>query len=67
MTLSAMGLALTPAGGSVCIRLKSRINLRLAAVDILEAWTLLSAFGREGMRLEAVSYWYDKQIVKSYQ
>lgn len=36
MTLSAIGLALTPAGGSVCMRLKSRIRRRLAAVDILE-------------------------------
>ena len=35
MTLSAMGLALTPAGGSVCMRLKSRINLLRAAVDIV--------------------------------
>ena len=35
MTLSAIGLALTPAGGSVCMRLKSRISLRRAAVDIL--------------------------------
>lgn len=34
MTLSAIGLALTPAGGSVCMRLKSRISLRRAAVDI---------------------------------
>ena len=34
MTLSAIGLALTPAGGSVCMRLKSRISRRLAAVDI---------------------------------
>lgn len=37
MTLSAIGLALTPAGGSVCMRLKSRINLLRAAVDILLA------------------------------
>lgn len=29
-----MGEADTPAGGSVCMRLKSRINLLLAAVDI---------------------------------
>ena len=35
MTLSAIGDADTPAGGSVCIRLKSRINLRLAAVDMV--------------------------------
>ena len=35
MTLSAIGLALTPAGGSVCMRLKSRISLLRAAVDIL--------------------------------
>lgn len=35
MTLSAMGLAETPAGGSVCIRLKSRISLLRAAVDIV--------------------------------
>ena len=34
MTLSAMGLALTPAGGSVCMRLKSRIKRLLAAVDM---------------------------------
>ena len=34
MTLSAMGLALTPAGGSVCMRLKSRMSLLRAAVDI---------------------------------
>lgn len=34
MTLSAMGLALTPAGGSVCMRLKSRIRRLLAAVDM---------------------------------
>jgi hypothetical protein len=37
MTLSAIGLALTPAGGSVCMRLKSRISLLRAAVDILVA------------------------------
>lgn len=37
MTLSAIGLALTPAGGSVCMRLKSRINLLRAAVDIVVA------------------------------
>jgi hypothetical protein len=35
MTLSAMGLALTPAGGSVCIRLKSRIKRLRAAVDMV--------------------------------
>lgn len=35
ITLSAMGEADTPAGGSVCMRLKSRINLLLAAVDIV--------------------------------
>lgn len=35
ITLSAIGLALTPAGGSVCMRLKSRISLRRAAVDML--------------------------------
>jgi hypothetical protein len=35
ITLSAIGLALTPAGGSVCMRLKSRISLLRAAVDIL--------------------------------
>ena len=29
-----MGLALTPAGGSVCMRLKSRIRRLLAAVDM---------------------------------
>lgn len=37
MTLSAIGLALTPAGGSVCMRLKSRINLLRAAVDMAVA------------------------------
>lgn len=35
MTLSAMGEALTPAGGSVCMRLKSRIRRRRAAVDMV--------------------------------
>ena len=35
ITLSAIGLALTPAGGSVCMRLKSRIRRLRAAVDIL--------------------------------
>jgi hypothetical protein len=41
MTLSAIGLALTPAGGSVCMRLKSRISLLRAAVDILLFWCSL--------------------------
>jgi hypothetical protein len=35
MTLSAIGLALTPAGGSVCMRLKSRIKRLRAAVDMV--------------------------------
>lgn len=35
MTLSAIGEAETPAGGSVCMRLKSRIRRLLAAVDML--------------------------------
>jgi len=35
MTLSAIGEADTPAGGSVCMRLKSRIRRLLAAVDML--------------------------------
>jgi len=35
MTLSATGDAETPAGGSVCIRLKSRINRRRAVVDMM--------------------------------
>lgn len=44
MTLSAMGLALTPAGGSVCMRLKSRISLLRAAVDIAVALSRWFAF-----------------------
>jgi hypothetical protein len=35
ITLSAIGEADTPAGGSVCMRLKSRIRRLLAAVDML--------------------------------
>ena len=35
MTLSATGDAETPAGGSVCMRLKSRINRRRAVVDMM--------------------------------
>jgi hypothetical protein len=35
MTLSAIGEADTPAGGSVCMRLKSRIKRLRAAVDML--------------------------------
>ena len=35
MTFSAIGEAETPAGGSVCMRLKSRIRRLLAAVDML--------------------------------
>jgi len=34
MTLSATGEAETPAGGSVCIRLKSRMSRRRAVVDM---------------------------------
>ncbi len=41
MTLSEMGLALTPAGGSVCMRLKSRISLLRAAVDMLDGAAFL--------------------------
>ena len=40
ITLSAIGLALTPAGGSVCMRLKSRISLRRAAVDMFSSGPL---------------------------
>jgi hypothetical protein len=35
MTLSGTGEADTPAGGSVCMRLKSRIKRRRAAVDMM--------------------------------
>jgi hypothetical protein len=37
MTLSAIGEADTPAGGSVCMRLKSRIKRLRAAVDMLSS------------------------------
>jgi hypothetical protein len=37
ITLSATGEAETPAGGSVCIRLKSRIKRRRAVVDMVRA------------------------------
>jgi hypothetical protein len=46
MTLSAIGEADTPAGGSVCMRLKSRIRRRRAAVDILKVVEALG-FTRE--------------------
>lgn len=38
MTLSGTGEAETPAGGSVCMRLKSRINLLRAAVLMAMDW-----------------------------
>ena len=36
MTLSATGEAETPAGGSVCMRLKSRMSRRRAVVDMVK-------------------------------
>jgi len=44
MTLSVTGDAETPAGGSVCIRLKSRINRRRAVVDMMRK----KLMGRKG-------------------
>lgn len=38
MTLSATGEALTPAGGSVCMRLKSLMRRRRAEVDMLKGY-----------------------------
>jgi len=42
MTLSATGEAETPAGGSVCMRLKSRMSRRRAVVDMVRG-----GFGKE--------------------
>jgi len=52
MTLSLTGEAETPAGGSVCMRLKSRIKRRRAAVDILGYW-LGNRTLRGGLRYRA--------------
>lgn len=52
ITLSAIGEADTPAGGSVCMRLKSRIRRLLAAVDMLDndVWVVRYEWRGRGSR-----------------